>query len=272
MKGFQRSPSGGPEVGGLLFGHRMPDRVRIDAWREIACEHAGGPFFQLSEQDEEALRLLLQDSNGLEVVGWFQSKYWDTRWSQSQNWVFALSPADIDLHKRHFPEPWQVVLIIQRTKSGPLRAGFFFRKENGSLDSMARDFTQVGAVPPVAFERNNPTAFPPMKTIDPVTAPSGAQPAATAEIESTQETSANSAPGIGFGRNENDLLDWKVVFAFACMQACRCHVNYRVGSFVWVPEMALRTPLFREIPMLFSGVFTVYKKGNAFLFRRPSSA
>jgi hypothetical protein len=84
MQGFQRSPSGGPEVGGLLLGHRTPGGVRIDAWREIACEHAAGPFFQLSEQDEGSLRLLLENSNGLEVVGWCQSKYWDTRWSQSQ--------------------------------------------------------------------------------------------------------------------------------------------------------------------------------------------
>src|SRR6478609_5280514 len=74
--GFSHSPSGGPEVGGILLGRRFPDGVRISRWREIPCEHLRGPQFELSEQDEGRLQRLLAEpsSDGLEVVGWFQSK------------------------------------------------------------------------------------------------------------------------------------------------------------------------------------------------------
>jgi general secretion pathway protein A len=148
MEGFHRSPSGGPEVGGVLLGRRTQGGLRIDAWREVPSEHASGPRFELSQQDQEKLRRSIADpqDNSFEVVGWFQSRYWDVRWSHTSNWDFSLSSVDTDLHERYFTKPWQVVLLIQRAKSGPTKIGLFFKKEDGSFDSIARDFAPTGEI------------------------------------------------------------------------------------------------------------------------------
>ena len=110
MEGFSHSPSGGPEWEEYCSGGDFGDGVRISRWREIPCEHSRGPQFELSEQDEGGLRRLLAEpsSDGLEVVGWFQSKYWEIRWSHSQQWEFGLNAADRELFAKHFTEPWHV--------------------------------------------------------------------------------------------------------------------------------------------------------------------
>src|SRR5271170_1732087 len=54
-EGFQRLSRGGIEVGGVLYGTRDGRTVRILAMRPIACEHARGPAFQLSDKDRAAL-------------------------------------------------------------------------------------------------------------------------------------------------------------------------------------------------------------------------
>ena len=64
-----------PPVGRSSEGFcSVPDShlIRIEAWREITCEHANGKVFQLSEQDQNELRLKLEVPNELEVVGWFR--------------------------------------------------------------------------------------------------------------------------------------------------------------------------------------------------------
>src|SRR5438270_11130969 len=81
IAGFDRAEWGGPEVGGLLLGGRAPDGGLILSWREIRCEHANGPVFELSERDGAGLRQLLANlerdatSQDLQVVGWFRSRY-----------------------------------------------------------------------------------------------------------------------------------------------------------------------------------------------------
>src|SRR5258708_28421375 len=45
--------------------------------------------------------------------------------------------------------------------------------------------------------------------------------------------------------------------------SCRCHVNYRVGLFVRVPERLSLPAFLGRIRCSFRGVFTVYKKGLA---------
>jgi len=54
-EGFQRFARGGIEVGGVLYGIVDGTTVRILAVREMACEHATGPSFHLSEKDLSAL-------------------------------------------------------------------------------------------------------------------------------------------------------------------------------------------------------------------------
>jgi hypothetical protein len=52
MAGFNLSPAGGPEIGGILFGTRTPGHVRIVTHRPLPCEHAFGPPFELTDRDK----------------------------------------------------------------------------------------------------------------------------------------------------------------------------------------------------------------------------
>ena len=76
---FLRFPRGGLEVGGVLFGVRTPDGIRILAAQQMACEHATGPSLVLSHRDETRLQELLdgvQDDptlQGMEPLGWYHS-------------------------------------------------------------------------------------------------------------------------------------------------------------------------------------------------------
>ncbi|MGH9659324.1 MAG: hypothetical protein ACRD96_12325, partial [Bryobacteraceae bacterium] len=95
---FFAIPRGGLEVGGVLFGRRDGDTVRIEAYREVECEHAAGPGFTLSARDEARLAACLRDSP-LQPVGWYRSR------TRSP---LGIGEADVATHDRHFPAPWQV--------------------------------------------------------------------------------------------------------------------------------------------------------------------
>src|ERR1035437_2527898 len=77
--GFNRLALGGVEIGGVLFGVRDPDAVKILAHRSLACEYAFGPSWMLSGNDRCALEDLLAAPNtdcilyGVQAVGWYIS-------------------------------------------------------------------------------------------------------------------------------------------------------------------------------------------------------
>lgn len=131
-EGLQKVPRRGLEVGGVLFGTRAGDEIRIAAWRPIPCEHARGPGFELSAKDEAELRQLLEAAGsdagleGLETVGWFHSHTRDG---------VTLTKADLDLYNRFFPAPWQIALVVRPHAYEPARAGFFFREPSGAIQS-----------------------------------------------------------------------------------------------------------------------------------------
>jgi proteasome lid subunit RPN8/RPN11 len=130
VDGFYKLARGGLEVGGVLFGQRSGDSVRILASRPIACEHAFGPSFVLSENDEAGLRTLLESATsdpelkGLVPAGWYHSH------TRSE---ISLSDRDLEVHNRHFREPWQVALVVRPEKMRPARARFFLREPGGSV-------------------------------------------------------------------------------------------------------------------------------------------
>src|SRR5436190_23628963 len=61
-EGYRRIPHGGIELGGVLFGRVDVSTVRLDAFRNIECEHASGPSFTLSERDVALLRQQLANA------------------------------------------------------------------------------------------------------------------------------------------------------------------------------------------------------------------
>ena len=131
-EGFQRLSRGGLEVGGILYGTHDGSAVRIQAMREIVCEHARGPSFLLSDNDRAALTEQLahgQEDHRLEgmiAVGWFLSH---TRGE------ITLTESDLETFNAFFPAPWQFTLVIRPGRTGFMRAGFFVRESDGAVKS-----------------------------------------------------------------------------------------------------------------------------------------
>ena len=131
-EGFQRLSRGGIEVGGILYGTRDGRTVRVLAMRPIACEHARGPAFLLSDKDRMGLNQQLSADaedphlEGLISVGWFLSH------TRSE---ITLSDSDLELYSIFFPAPWQVTLVVRPGRAGSMRAGFFVREADGTVKS-----------------------------------------------------------------------------------------------------------------------------------------
>jgi proteasome lid subunit RPN8/RPN11 len=131
-EGFQRLSRGGIEVGGILYGMRDGRTVRVLAMRLIACEHARGPAFLLSDKDRMVLnQQLTADAedphlDGLIAVGWYLSH------TRSD---INLSDSDLELYSIFFPAPWQVTLVVRPGRGASMRAGFFVREADGTVKS-----------------------------------------------------------------------------------------------------------------------------------------
>ncbi len=130
VSGFRKFPHGGLGVGGVLFGEGEKHLVRILATRPMPCDHTAGPTFTLSDADHQALdRLLAEAGNdpdlaGLKPVGWYHSH---TRSG------LHFTPSDLDVHERHFPEPWQIAVVLRPDLDRPTAAGIFTRGEGGAV-------------------------------------------------------------------------------------------------------------------------------------------
>jgi proteasome lid subunit RPN8/RPN11 len=127
MDAFFSLPRGGAEIGGVLIGQYADGRVTVTGYVALDCEHAMGPSFTLSERDEGKLRELLAEvrkgAAGV-PVGWYHS--------HTRSEIF-LSDADLVIHRRFFPEPWQIALVMKPHTFQPIRCGFFFREASGSI-------------------------------------------------------------------------------------------------------------------------------------------
>src|ERR1039458_2684051 len=129
---FYSLPRGGAEIGGILLGRFAEGRISILEYQGLDCEHAMGPSFTLSPNDQTHLADLLaaaqQHPGGMQPVGWYHS--------HTRSEIF-LSDADQDIHKRFFPEPWQIALVLKPSTFEPTRGGFFFREADGAIRGSA---------------------------------------------------------------------------------------------------------------------------------------
>jgi proteasome lid subunit RPN8/RPN11 len=128
---FFSLPRGGTEIGGLLLGRSVNGRIVINDAKPIECEHAAGPGFTLSEEDQTRLGAAIEAAKQnpySRPVGWYHS--------HTRSEIF-LSEADLALHNRFFAEPWQVALVVKPHASLPTRAGFFFRDRAGHIRATA---------------------------------------------------------------------------------------------------------------------------------------
>lgn len=129
-EGYRKIPHGGIEEGGLLFGAIDEKGVRVDAFRPIACEHASGPSFLLSDRDLEALHSQIENAAsdpelaGLHVVGWFLAH------TRSP---LTLTDHEAGLCDHFFAQTGMLTVLVKPERFQPTRFGFLVRRKDGSL-------------------------------------------------------------------------------------------------------------------------------------------
>lgn len=153
---FFSLPRGGAEIGGILLGRFEEPRLQVLEYAPLECEHAFGPAFTLSPKDQARLSEMLAEAPqryaGLQVVGWYHSH------TRSD---ISLCDADLEIHNRYFPEPWQVALVLRPSTLQPTQAGFFFREADGSVRSQSsyQEFT-LETLPARPLPSGVPVAVP----------------------------------------------------------------------------------------------------------------
>jgi proteasome lid subunit RPN8/RPN11 len=154
---------GGKEIGGIVYGVREGERIKVLSSAELDCEHALGPRFLLSAADSEAFTALLRPRDELEAVGWFRSH---TRGG------LDLDSSDRDLFDRYFAQPLSIALILKPTHWGPATAAFFIRDAAGEIvPAAAQEFAvaPMKTAPPAAQPVLEAPSVPaPPKVITPV--------------------------------------------------------------------------------------------------------
>lgn len=157
-RGMHGIGRGGVEVGGVLLGVRIDDFLRVLDWREIPCEHSRGPSFLFSADELARLQPWIEElereagRRDLQIIGWFVSH---TRSS------LDLTSDELEIHARHFVQPWQLALVIEPSKFGDIE-GRFYRRASESPDQLD-PLEPVLAVAPLPVEvkaKNKPRGAP----------------------------------------------------------------------------------------------------------------
>ncbi len=191
-EGFQRIGHGGIEVGGVLYGLHTEGLVRVMEWRPIECQHARGPGFLLSPDDEEGLARMLADAEhdsalkAMEVVGWAHS--------HNRTRVF-LTEEDLEIHRKHFPQPWQIALVMRPSREKPTACGFFYREADGGIHAEAsRQEFEIFPNPNVPVRERRPKESLRDRRQRRESAPSAAAPEGAAAAGPVQSASVETAP------------------------------------------------------------------------------
>ena len=192
---FFSLPRGGAEIGGILLGERDGDRISINDYQALDCEHATGPSFTLSTRDQTRLAEMMakagRNAANRQPVGWYHS--------HTRSEIF-FSEADQDIHQRFFPEPWQVALVLKPHTFDPTRGGFFFREADGSMRGAAsyREFV-LDALPmrpaPVGGASGSRPAPRPLPPDSPFRGPVIAMPAESSGVADPPAASLRKANG-----------------------------------------------------------------------------
>lgn len=152
VSAFHALPHGGLEIGGILMGTSSAERVSITEFRPLACEHAFGPSFRLSESDHDRLSVAIAEAQkaGLTVVGWFHS--------HTRTAIF-LSEADLEIHNRYFKEPQKIAVVLKPVALKPTLCGFFFREADGSVHC-EQSYQEIELVAQAVEDVQAPTGGP----------------------------------------------------------------------------------------------------------------
>ena len=122
--GFMALPRVGMGVGGLLLGTRQDGVIRVVDSIEIPCSHAGGPSFNLTDEEKELVGELIAGAGEPGVVGWYCSKTRGTT---------TLGDSEMAIYGELFSKPGQISLVLRPSAAEPMLAAFFFRDEKGDV-------------------------------------------------------------------------------------------------------------------------------------------
>jgi hypothetical protein len=158
------------------------DGTRLEAFRPIACDHASGPSFLLSEGDLERLMVQLDTAASdpelasLKPVGWFLSR---TR-SPLQ-----LVERELALFDLFFPEPGMLTVMVKPERFQPTRFTFLVRDRDGKV---ARDAAPQPIILPLPGRGTSSADQSVPATPAPVASPAAPQPVESQNPPELQET------------------------------------------------------------------------------------
>ena len=243
---FFSVPRGGLEIGGVLLGKFESGRLSIVDYRPIACEHALGPSFRLSTNDQsrlaEALAAARQNTSNLQPVGWYHS--------HTRSEIF-LSEADLEIHSRYFPETRQVALVLRPSTFEPTRGGFFFRSPDGTIHAQSSYEEFVIEPPPLHAAHPTPSilsaSLPPVPTVPAESAMAVEKPVETALLPEARTEPPEEAKPEAEAEPESELCE---IPAFLQAQPARSR------RWVWVAALAV---------LVLAGAATAYQEREMWL-------
>jgi len=133
VTGFTAFGRGGLEIGGMLYGLRVGNRLTIHAFAECPCEHSTGPAFVLSAKDRQVLAQLVRPPAGLETLGWYRTH---TRRG------LDLDESDRELFTQFPPQARTIGLVVKPARWGASAGAFYLRETTGEIGPRTpREFT-----------------------------------------------------------------------------------------------------------------------------------
>jgi len=163
LAAFHAVPRRGAEIGGVLLGRYEEDRILVEDFEPVVCEHRWGPSYILSDTDllglEETLQWCAGRQSGPAAVGFCRSH---TRAEP------GLDDRDRELFKRYFPDPRSVFLLLKPDRQQRIEAVYNARSR-GILTPAAGPlpFPAEGAVALFPQTPAEPTAGPPEQPAEP---------------------------------------------------------------------------------------------------------
>lgn len=190
IDGLMALPRIGMGIGGLLLGERSGGVIRLLNSLEIACSHADGPSFKLTESEKKDAKDLVAGVGEGGVLGFYCSK---------PHGAAALGDPEMALFRELCPQPHQIALVLRPSTVEPTRAAFFLRNESGevrkSIEWEVEDWRPPEAEPEPEMEASE-EALPQPPVVDPLPAAVIAAPPvmAPAIAEAVPETPREPPP------------------------------------------------------------------------------
>lgn len=140
----------GVEAGGILLGWTHSDgrlrRIRIEDFRPIACQHAHGPAYVLSEAERGELRRM--------AAAWGRkpgrTRYFVGYWRSHVRGPLALRESDCELLEELAGSRAEIAILVEPHGAGPGTAAVFLR---GADERAPWGLVATYEISPVAAER-----------------------------------------------------------------------------------------------------------------------